>query len=1184
MQNTKILLRSVWVCGLFAAWGAPADCSDYVPIVATVEEIADQITRISGAAEGDGFASVLVNLGDINGDGYEDIAFWGATGTEGEENTAYILFGTAEFPRTLALEDFAAWGIRLHSAPGRRVPMPRPVGDLDGDGYADMIFRACDKYAAAPCGAMVIFGGPDLPREIDTHTFEGCRRLELSLDRSATQPYLRSFSAGDVNGDGLLDLIIGADGAYTEGYPESAGIVYVILGTRPLPASIDLTDVGASVPGCKITSGVPGGHLTGCRLGYNVDARRDFNADGSADLAIAAPRWDREDGPGMEYGGAVFVVYGRPQWPAFLDLGLPEDRAQAVCFITGRNERAWLGQRTLEAAEDLTGDGRADLLVSDAVGGARLIPGAALVTGVEIAASEVSTMTAMNLHHGQQSKVGSLREIGDWNGDGRNDILAAVEGADSGITGQGQAGAVYFLTGAEELSGQVFCEAFHSVAETRAFAWFGREVVAADLTGNGRKDLVVAAPGAPGRTLLGHLYLIPHGVELLGPLVCGEYAPHTATLSAEGRMFLSGRGFDATTHVFIGDAQAEVLLRPDSRRMIARIPSSAHPASYTVRLTRGEDVCVFADGFRYYESVFPREIDVADFADHGVILIASGCPNPRRACFAPSTSAFAFEGGHDITGNGLGDVLFTRRAGHPPSERICEVFLLHGTRETFPPTIRVPEDFSHWGTTFRTNPLADCAGEFFGHCMSAVGDLNGDGISELAIATALTGIIYVIYGGPLPKGEVLIDELIAQGRAFKIVGVPYEPGINISDGDYFRILGVGDVNGDGFGDAAIVLRVGREPENDLQRGIIAFILGRREFPQELAFDALPHFYGKAHSVGSSIFFVIRAGDVDGDGLDDVLYLADTRNPQEPGDDPQSTDICIWFGREAVAQRMTHDEELLTGGACRLVETGSAPVAVGDQNGDGRADIGFKTHADPQRLLILYGRPRHDLCRLRSISRPGDFDVIFETSPGYHGALLSNISSGRDFSGDGVDDILLCDRHLPSEGPPPARAIALFGGNLEEKAGPLSAVEECLQLLEYRCHQGPGQTFPLRFDFAGDVNGDGYEDLVAYAMHEVYVYFNPLGKLKGAFIRGDANQDLQIDIADAIAVLTYLFAGARPLPCFAAADANNDDQIDIADAITILTHLFVGGAPLPPPNECGLDPDGGVLGCADPICR
>ncbi|MEM7262336.1 MAG: dockerin type I repeat-containing protein, partial [Planctomycetota bacterium] len=89
-----------------------------------------------------------------------------------------------------------------------------------------------------------------------------------------------------------------------------------------------------------------------------------------------------------------------------------------------------------------------------------------------------------------------------------------------------------------------------------------------------------------------------------------------------------------------------------------------------------------------------------------------------------------------------------------------------------------------------------------------------------------------------------------------------------------------------------------------------------------------------------------------------------------------------------------------------------------------------------------------------------------------------------------------------------------------------------------------------------------------------------------FLRGNANNDSTVNIADGVFVLAYLFqAGAQP-PCMASGDANGDGAVNIADAVYLLTYLFQAGPePVAPFPECGestLDQDLN-LGCEASGC-
>ena len=89
-----------------------------------------------------------------------------------------------------------------------------------------------------------------------------------------------------------------------------------------------------------------------------------------------------------------------------------------------------------------------------------------------------------------------------------------------------------------------------------------------------------------------------------------------------------------------------------------------------------------------------------------------------------------------------------------------------------------------------------------------------------------------------------------------------------------------------------------------------------------------------------------------------------------------------------------------------------------------------------------------------------------------------------------------------------------------------------------------------------------------------------------FIRGNANDDLSVDISDPVQILNYLFVGGLQPLCLDAADGNDDDRVDISDPVQILNYLFVGGPPPPDPgpDHCGVDPTpSGLPDCTTTSC-
>ena len=99
--------------------------------------------------------------------------------------------------------------------------------------------------------------------------------------------------------------------------------------------------------------------------------------------------------------------------------------------------------------------------------------------------------------------------------------------------------------------------------------------------------------------------------------------------------------------------------------------------------------------------------------------------------------------------------------------------------------------------------------------------------------------------------------------------------------------------------------------------------------------------------------------------------------------------------------------------------------------------------------------------------------------------------------------------------------------------------------------------------------------------------NPLDQVKAPddiplpqrFVRGDSDGSGSVELSDAVATLSNLFLGTKPLGCKAAADSNDDGVLAISDAIHTLGFLFLGGVSMPQPYpSCGVDPTADSLGC------
>ena len=268
----------------------------------TTFSAADGFIIIADAA-GDRLGHGVSAAGDVNGDGIDDIILGASAGDNGgtDAGEAYVIFGQAGATRgnidltTLAATDgFTIIGDVAADAFGRDVS---DAGDINGDGFDDIIVSAPggDDGGTDAGEAYVIYGKAGATRaDIDLTNLTAADGFIIQAD--LTLDGLRGVSAaGDINGDGIDDLIVGSPVADNGG--TSSGAAYVIFGTNNATRSnIDLSTLAAT-DGFTIV-----GENIGGQLGYEVTNAGDVNADGIDDVIIGA--WT--GGP-----GAAWVIYGK---------------------------------------------------------------------------------------------------------------------------------------------------------------------------------------------------------------------------------------------------------------------------------------------------------------------------------------------------------------------------------------------------------------------------------------------------------------------------------------------------------------------------------------------------------------------------------------------------------------------------------------------------------------------------------------------------------------------------------------------------------------------------------------------------------------------------------------------------------------------------------------------------------
>ncbi len=386
---------------------------------------------------------------DVNGDGYADLVVGASGSTGGVDVYLGGLSGLATVPDTQndpgnTVGD--AFGASVASA-----------GDVDGDGYADLVVGAPGASGSAG-SAYVYLGGAS-----------GLARIPLPLEDPggmAGDAFGASVaSAGDVNGDGYADLVVGAPGA-----SGSAGRAYVYLGG---PAGL------ASVP---VTLNDPA-DTPGDAFGASVTSAGDVNGDGYVDVAVGAP------GASSSAGGA-YVYLGGPSGLGAVPISLSDPGTTA-------GDSFGLPVAT---AGDMNGDGYADLVVG--ASGASSSTGSVYVyfggpSGL------VTLPTTLNDPHTTAGDLFglSVASAGDVNGDGYVDLAVAAQGVSSA------SGDVYlFLGGPPSPLGPLVAtlsDPGQGPGDT-----FGASVASAgDLNGDGYADLVAGAPGVASSAGSAYVYL-----------------------------------------------------------------------------------------------------------------------------------------------------------------------------------------------------------------------------------------------------------------------------------------------------------------------------------------------------------------------------------------------------------------------------------------------------------------------------------------------------------------------------------------------------------------------------------------------------------------------------------------------------------------------------------------------------
>ncbi|OYU11517.1 MAG: hypothetical protein CFE38_11490 [Comamonadaceae bacterium PBBC1] len=971
-----------------------------------------------GSVSSSGFS--VSGAGDVNGDGFADVIVGVYKGL-GSAGRSYVVFGKAN-GATVELSDvlnstggFVINGDIFGSKSGYSVSA---AGDVNGDGLGDVIVGAYDANSAVG-RSYVVFGKTSGDAINLSAVLDFTRGLVINGEGASSNSGFSVSEAGDVNGDGLADLIVGAYGANN-----SAGRSYVVFGKQS-DTAIELSDVSGGLGGFVIN-----GDGASTNSGSSVSAAGDVNGDGLADLIVGAYQSNNS-------GGRSYVIFGSTSG-AFRETAVD-----------------WLGTDGDETQDDA---GVAKTLVAGAGNDVLTATAASVLYG---GAGNDTLIVNATLLAALQSPLGK---------GGNDDRLSRVDGG-TGID-------MLALSGSRQ---QLDLSA---IADTRL-----QSIEHIDLTGSGNNLLRVTAEDV--QALTGMNWLNSSTASSLGWTSTG----YTWTSIGHHQLVVDGNSGD------------QLYLDAGWTAATGSLTKGGH--EFTVYNKGAAQLLVD----NHVSVLMPVPIMLsAVAASTGGFVINGQC--------ASDLSGYSVSSAGDVNGDGLDDLIVGAHLSDPTAGSAAgRAYVVFGQSGTTAINLSA---VAAVGSTLGFVINGSLNNDNAGFSVSGAGDVNGDGKADIIVGAPGAdsqqfgvsnlstgwdgGRAYVIFG----KTDGGAVNLLGMSSASNSWGFMIN-GLTAGDGTGNSVAAAGDVNGDGLADVMVGAKAATVPDadafgsgNQAGAGRAYIVFGKT--------DTAVLYLSSVVNASASGGFVINGrfgndyagiavaggSDINGDGLDDVIVGADgadtVLNAQGTGFAAPGWDggqAFVVFGKTTTSKVNTMNiaatagstEGFLINGLTASDYTGTSVAMGGDVNGDGLSDIlvGAKGSdvggSASGRAYVIFGKTGTSAVQVSDVAQGLGGFAINGLSAGDE--VGYSVASAGDMNGDGLADLIV-GAHLadPVAGTNAGRTYVVFG---KTGTGPINLSAVAAGHGGFVINgQAASDESGLSVSAAGDVDGDGLMDLLVGA--------------------------------------------------------------------------------------------------------